>query len=87
MYVSTNLLSDCRPLSSRRKLNQPGPALHSIPKGTILIGNTYGIHHDPKRFPEPNVFRPERFADFPLSAPEYAAMAGDESRDHYGYGW
>lgn len=39
------------------------------------------------KFDNPNEFRPERYADFPLSAPEYAAQAGDEARDHYGYGW
>ena len=60
---------------------------HRIPKGTILIGNTWGLHHDPNKFPEPNVFRPERYADSPLSAPEYAALGGDDARDHYGYGW
>lgn len=57
-----------------------------IPKGTILIGNTWGLHDDPSRFAQPDEFRPERYADFPLSAPEYAAQAG-ENRDHHGYGW
>lgn len=60
--------------------------LGSIPKGTILIGNTWGLHDDPSRFAQPDEFRPERYADFPLSAPEYAAQAG-ENRDHHGYGW
>ncbi|KAK4051743.1 hypothetical protein OIO90_004567 [Microbotryomycetes sp. JL221] len=57
-----------------------------LPKGTTLLCNTWGLHHDPERFPEPNKFMPERYKDFPLSAPEYAAMAGDDVRDHYGYG-
>jgi cytochrome P450 len=47
-----------------------------------VITNTWGMHHEPKRFPDPNKFIPERYADFPLSAPEYAAMSGDDSRDH-----
>ncbi|KAK4054438.1 hypothetical protein OIV83_000932 [Microbotryomycetes sp. JL201] len=62
------------------------PYIRIIPKGTSIVCNTWGLHHDPERHPEPNKFDPERFADYPLSAPEYAAMAGDDVRDHYGYG-
>ncbi|EIW84290.1 cytochrome P450 [Coniophora puteana RWD-64-598 SS2] len=32
-----------------------------IPAGTNVIANTRGILHDEARYPEPNVFRPERF--------------------------
>ncbi|TFK27884.1 cytochrome P450 [Coprinopsis marcescibilis] len=32
-----------------------------IPKGTIVIGNTWSVMHDPCQFPEPEVFRPERW--------------------------
>ncbi|KAF8884168.1 cytochrome P450 [Infundibulicybe gibba] len=32
-----------------------------IPKGTITIGNTWAILHDPEEFPEPEEFRPERY--------------------------
>ncbi|KAK5367709.1 hypothetical protein LTR20_009193 [Exophiala xenobiotica] len=32
-----------------------------IPKGTAITGNLWGIHRNPKDFPEPDVFRPERF--------------------------
>lgn len=62
-------------------------AVRSIPQGSTIIGNTWGIHHDPKRYESPNDFRPERYADFPLSAPEYAAQSGDDARDHMGYGY
>ncbi|KAF8884185.1 cytochrome P450 [Infundibulicybe gibba] len=32
-----------------------------IPKGAIVIGNTWAILHDPVEFPEPEKFRPERY--------------------------
>jgi len=32
-----------------------------IPKGAIVIGNTWAILHDPERYPEPDAFKPERF--------------------------
>lgn len=42
---------------------------------------------DEKKYPDPQTFKPERYADYPLSGPEYAAMSGDDVRDHYGYGY
>ncbi|KAH9976262.1 cytochrome P450 [Lactifluus volemus] len=32
-----------------------------IPKGAIVIGNTWAIMHDPTLYPEPDIFKPERF--------------------------
>ncbi|TFK66639.1 cytochrome P450 [Pluteus cervinus] len=32
-----------------------------IPKGSIVIGSTWSIMHDPEAYPEPHEFRPERF--------------------------
>ncbi|KAI1610624.1 cytochrome P450 [Exophiala viscosa] len=32
-----------------------------IPKGTSITGNVWAIHRNPRDFPEPDVFRPERF--------------------------
>ncbi|KAF9499746.1 cytochrome P450 [Pleurotus eryngii] len=34
-----------------------------IPKGTTLLPNVWGVLHDPKVYPEPLSFNPERFAD------------------------
>ncbi|KAH9970771.1 cytochrome P450 [Russula compacta] len=34
-----------------------------IPKGAIVIPNSWAILHDPVLYPEPDVFRPERFLD------------------------
>ncbi|KAK4879369.1 hypothetical protein RN001_007515 [Aquatica leii] len=32
-----------------------------IPKDTCVLMNIYGVHHDPKLFPDPESFKPERF--------------------------
>jgi len=32
-----------------------------IPKGAIMVANSWAILHDPARYPEPDVFKPERF--------------------------
>ncbi|KAJ7639327.1 cytochrome P450, partial [Roridomyces roridus] len=34
---------------------------HFIPKDSIIIGNVYSILRDPVEYPQPDVFRPERF--------------------------
>ncbi|KAK6380079.1 hypothetical protein LTS17_005267 [Exophiala oligosperma] len=35
----------------------------SIPKGAVVIANVYGIHQDPRYFPQPDRLMPERFLD------------------------
>lgn len=35
----------------------------NIEKGAILVFPIYAIHHDPKYFPDPEKFNPERFSD------------------------
>ncbi|PNY24206.1 Fumitremorgin C synthase [Tolypocladium capitatum] len=57
-----------------------------IPKGTIVIINAWGMHHDEKRFPNPDTFDPDHYKGQTTLAPELAAAADYESRDHYGYG-
>ncbi|KAI0253746.1 cytochrome P450 [Lactifluus subvellereus] len=34
-----------------------------IPKGALVIGNTWAIFRDPSAYPEPDAFKPERFLD------------------------
>ncbi|UYV77876.1 CYP4V2 [Cordylochernes scorpioides] len=34
---------------------------HSVPKGTTCFMNTYSLHRDPRYFPNPEVFDPNRF--------------------------
>ncbi|KAJ5215369.1 m-cresol methyl hydroxylase [Penicillium cinerascens] len=56
-----------------------------IPKGTMIVINTWGLHMDPSQEHDPAAFVPERFAHHPSLAPEYVAGRW-ENRDHYGYG-
>ncbi|XP_076039457.1 cytochrome P450 2J2-like [Oratosquilla oratoria] len=34
---------------------------YNIPKGSIVFGSIYSVHHDPAYWKDPHVFRPERF--------------------------
>ena len=34
---------------------------YSLPKGTVVMGNLYHVHHDQKYWKDPDNFRPERF--------------------------
>lgn len=42
----------------------------NVPKGALAFASVYSIHHDARWFPDPESFRPERFAD-PLPEPAY----------------
>lgn len=56
-----------------------------LPKGSQIFINAFGIHHDEKRWTDPDVFNPERYLGVTALASELAN--GDaEKRDHYGYG-
>lgn len=57
-----------------------------VPAGSTVIMNVWALHHDPVRFPNPDIFDPERFTYHPLLASEYAVSADFEKRDHWAYG-
>jgi cytochrome P450 len=50
-----------------------------IPKGTSITGNVWAIHRHPRDFPEPDVFRPERFLDQKQPYPN--------KKGHNAFGW
>jgi cytochrome P450 len=56
------------PVAAGRVLDEPfaiGP--HTIPAGTLILIDAWGVHHDPEVYPDPERFQPERFVD---DAPE-----------------
>ncbi|KAK5019379.1 hypothetical protein LTR16_000571 [Cryomyces antarcticus] len=57
-----------------------------LPKGTTVFINAFGLPLDEQRFPNPETFDPDHYAGVTALAPELAAAADYESRDHYGYG-
>ena len=57
-----------------------------IPKGTIVMANWWSIHFDPKYYPEPDKFLPERWREYPHSAAKAAALPDGTQRDHLTYG-
>ncbi|KAH8728171.1 cytochrome P450 [Phaeosphaeriaceae sp. PMI808] len=57
-----------------------------IPKGASVICNTWGIHMDPKRHPEPRRFNPVRYINHSQTAIESANNADPTKRDHFVFG-
>ena len=50
------------PITSARHMLEPfaiGP--WTIPREVAVLVDAYGVHHDPRTYPEPHAFRPERF--------------------------
>ena len=52
---------------------------YHIPKGTWIMGNNWAIHRNPKEFPQPDVFRPERFLEQEAPYPN--------KKGHNAFGW
>jgi cytochrome P450 len=59
---------------------------HRIPKGTVILANTSFMHWDPDRYPEPHVFRPERYLGHNKTSAEYAVASDPRQRDHFTFG-
>jgi cytochrome P450 family 135 len=52
------------PISAARYLREPfAIGRWTIPPGTAILVDAYGVHHDPETYPQPHVFRPERFLE------------------------
>ncbi|KAL3447832.1 cytochrome P450 [Aspergillus insuetus] len=52
---------------------------YTIPKGTWIAGNMWSIHRQPKDFPDPDQFRPERFLEDRRPFPN--------KKGHNAFGW
>ncbi len=59
---------------------------YHIPKGAGILNNAYTIHMDPKRFPDPRRFNPDRYKDDHLSLYDAAVHADPAKRDTFTFG-
>lgn len=59
---------------------------YHIPKGAAVLNNVYTINMDPKRFPEPRRFNPDRYKDDFQSVYEAASNSDPSKRDQFTFG-
>jgi cytochrome P450 family 135 len=52
----------------------------TLPAGTLVMVDPYGVHYDPTVYPEPHVFRPERFLEDPPDAYAFVPFGGGVHR-------
>ncbi|RYO47914.1 hypothetical protein AA0116_g12856 [Alternaria tenuissima] len=57
-----------------------------IPAGSVLVLDTWTMHHDPVRYPDPLKFNPDRYLDDSLSSAKSARLADPRLRDHWTFG-
>jgi cytochrome P450 len=53
---------------------------YKLPKGTLIIPSIYLAHHRPEVYPQPNLFKPERFLERQFSPYEYLPFGGGNRR-------
>jgi cytochrome P450 family 110 len=53
---------------------------YKLPKGTAVVPSIYLAHHRPEVYPQPNLFKPERFLEKQFSAYEYLPFGGGNRR-------
>lgn len=59
---------------------------HFIPQDTVIILNTYTIHHNDQRYPDPFAFNPDRYLNDTKTSSESAHLANVMERDHWMFG-
>lgn len=59
---------------------------YKIPKNSVIFINSWGLHHDDQRFPNPDEFDPDHYNGVTALASELAQSVNPDDRDHYAYG-
>ncbi|KAJ6474283.1 cytochrome P450, partial [Mycena sanguinolenta] len=57
-----------------------------IPKGTVVVLNTWTMHHDSLRHSKPETLNPDRYMRDGLSSAESANLPDLYQRDHWMFG-
>ncbi|KZT07802.1 cytochrome P450 [Laetiporus sulphureus 93-53] len=57
-----------------------------IPKDTVVVMNTWSMHYDETRHPNPDKFDPERYINDSTNNTESANLADPYERDHWMFG-
>lgn len=57
-----------------------------IPKDTVIVLNTWTMHHDPSRHLNPDDFNPDRYMGDSLTSADSANLADPYERDHWMFG-
>ncbi|KAJ7218927.1 cytochrome P450 [Mycena rebaudengoi] len=57
-----------------------------IPMDSVVVLNTWTMHHDPGRHPDPERFNPDRYIADRLTSAESANLADPYQRDHWMFG-
>jgi cytochrome P450 len=52
----------------------------TIPPNVVIIVDAYGVHNDPETYPEPHLFRPERFLNEPPDGYSFLPFGGGAHR-------
>jgi cytochrome P450 len=69
------------PISAARHVLEPFEiGGWTIPSSVAVIVNTHGVHNDPAVYPEPHVFRPERFLESSADAYSLLSFGGGAHR-------
>ncbi|KAI2630115.1 cytochrome P450 [Xylaria nigripes] len=59
---------------------------YRIPKDSICVANVWAIHMNPKRYPNPTAFVPERYIDDNTTSMESTKQKDVSKRDHFLFG-
>jgi cytochrome P450 len=69
------------PISAARYLLEPFEiGGWTVPPGTAILVDAYGVHHDPRTYPQPHSFRPERFLESQPDGYSFLAFGGGAHR-------